>query len=36
MIRDEHGEFVRARNHKIAAMYQLREAEAVGLKKALS
>ncbi|XP_017251140.1 uncharacterized protein LOC108221791 [Daucus carota subsp. sativus] len=35
-IRDEHGAFVRARNRKIAAVYQPREAEAVGLKEALS
>lgn len=36
VIRDENGVFIRARNQKIAANLQPREAEAVGLREALS
>ncbi|XP_074356208.1 uncharacterized protein LOC141695901 [Apium graveolens] len=36
VIRNEHGDFVRARNQRIEAVYQPREAEALGLKEALS
>ncbi|KAL8113302.1 hypothetical protein AgCh_020567 [Apium graveolens] len=36
VIRDEHGQFIRARNHKLQALYSPREAEALGLKEALS
>ncbi|XP_074336022.1 uncharacterized protein LOC141673188 [Apium graveolens] len=36
VIRDERGQFIRARNHKLQALYSPREAEALGLKEALS
>ena len=36
IIRDEHNKFIRARNHRIDAVYQPREAEAIGLREALS
>lgn len=36
VIRDENGEFVRARSQKITAKVQRRKVEAVGLKEALS
>ncbi|XP_074376681.1 uncharacterized protein LOC141718203 [Apium graveolens] len=36
VIRDEHGQFIRARNHKLQALYSPREDEALGLKEALS
>ncbi|KAL8126011.1 hypothetical protein AgCh_013344 [Apium graveolens] len=35
VIRDERGQFIRARNHKLQALYSPREAEALGLKEAL-
>ncbi|XP_074324399.1 uncharacterized protein LOC141661314 [Apium graveolens] len=35
VIRDEHDQFIRARNHKLQALYSPREAEALGLKEAL-
>ena len=36
VIRDAHGAFLRARNHKLQALYSPREVEAIGLKEALS
>lgn len=36
VIRDECGQFIRARNHKLQALYSPREVEALGLKEALS
>ncbi|XP_074347318.1 uncharacterized protein LOC141686164 [Apium graveolens] len=36
VIRDEYGQFIRARNQKMQALYSPREAEALGLKEALS
>ncbi|KAL8157102.1 hypothetical protein AgCh_001987 [Apium graveolens] len=36
VIRNEYGQFLRARNHKLQALYSPREGEAIGLKEALS
>lgn len=35
VIRDNHGVFVRARNHRTTTLYQPPETEAIGLEKAL-
>ncbi|XP_074377796.1 uncharacterized protein LOC141719325 [Apium graveolens] len=36
VIRNEHGQFIRARNQKLHGLYSPRETEALGLKEALS
>lgn len=36
VIRDDCGQFIRARNQKLQALYSPREVEAIGLKEALS